>query len=64
MHNGSMVSFHTMVAYFPGDRNQKILQSYVVMSDVLSHNTRTIYKIPSHITIIKEDNHLVKKYSI
>lgn len=42
--NQAMVSLHTMVAYFPQQHDQR-LQSYVAVSDVLSHNATVVYTI-------------------
>jgi DNA-binding transcriptional regulator GbsR (MarR family) len=42
--NQSMVSLLTMVAYFPQQLDQR-LQSYVAVSDVLSHNATVVYTI-------------------
>lgn len=55
-----MVSLHTMVAYFPGaPRN---LQSYVAVSNVISHNATAVYDILKKIIpIIKEDYPVTKK---
>lgn len=53
--NASMVSLHTMVAYFP-DSIGKSLQSYVAVSDVLSHNATSVYTILHKVfPKIKED---------
>lgn len=60
--NASMVSLHTMVAYFPGDRASGILLSYVTVSDVISHNAIAVYAILKKIIpIIKEDYPVNKK---
>lgn len=60
--NASMVSLHTMVAYFPGDRAPRNLQSYVAVSDVISHNATAVYDILKKIIpIIKEDYPVTKK---
>lgn len=60
--NTGMVSLHTMVAYFPGDRAPRILQSYVTVSDVISHNAIAVYVILKKIIpIIKEDYSVNKK---
>lgn len=60
--NASMVSLHTMVAYFPGDRAPRNLQSYVAVSDVISHNATAVYAILKKIIpIIKEDYPVTKK---
>lgn len=60
--NTSMVSLHTMVAYFPGDRAPRNLQSYVAVSDVISHNATAVYDILKKIMpIIKEDYPVTKK---
>lgn len=60
--NTSMVSLHTMVAYFPGDRIQRSLQCYVAVSDVLSHNATAVFTILKKVLpIIKEDYPLVRK---
>lgn len=60
--NASMVNIHTMVAYFPGDRAPRNLQSYVAVSDVISHNATAVYDILKKIMpIIKEDYPVTKK---
>lgn len=60
--NTSMVSLHTMVAYFPEDRAPRNLQSYVAVSDVISHNATAVYAILKKIIpIIKEDYPVTKK---
>lgn len=60
--NASMVNIHTMVAYFPGDRAPRNLQSYVAVSDVISHNATAVYDILKKIIpIIKEDYPVTKK---
>ncbi|CAC5387896.1 unnamed protein product [Mytilus coruscus] len=46
--NQSMVSLHTMVVYFPKDHGQR-LQSFVDVSDVLSHNATVVYTILTKI---------------
>lgn len=42
--NQAMVSLHTMVVYFPKSQGQR-LQSFVAVSDVLSHNATVVYTI-------------------
>lgn len=60
--NASMVSLHTMVAYFSEDRAPRNLQSYVAVSDVISHNATAVYAILKKIIpIIKEDYPVTKK---
>lgn len=60
--NASMVSLHTMVAYFSEDRAPRNLQSYVAVSDVISHNATAVYAILKIIIpIIKEDYPVTKK---
>lgn len=63
--NASMVSLCTMVAYFPGDRAPRNLQSYVAVSDVISHNATAVYDILKKIIpIIKEDYPVTKKIQL
>jgi hypothetical protein len=60
--NASMVSLHTMVAYFPGDGTQRSLQSYVAVSDVLSHNATAVFTILKKVLpMIKEEYPLIRK---
>ena len=42
--NQAMISFHTMVMYFPKSQGQR-LQSFVAVSDVLSNNATVVYTI-------------------
>ena len=54
--NATMVSLHTMVVYYPPGSEQT-LQSYVAVSDVLSHNATSVYTILKKvIPILKEEN--------
>ena len=52
--NQAMVSLHTMVVYFSKSQAQR-LQSFVAISDVLTHNATAVYTILKKlIPILKE----------
>lgn len=53
--NAAMVSLHTMVVYFP-EGSGKHIQSYIAVSDSLTHNAPTVYCILQKlIPILKEE---------
>ncbi|XP_069139329.1 uncharacterized protein [Argopecten irradians] len=43
--NAAMVSLHTMVVYYRPDEDERGMQSYVAISDVLSHNAVSVYAV-------------------
>jgi len=53
--NAQTISLHTMVAYFP-DGHHKTVQSYVAVSDSISHNATVVYCILQKVVpLLKED---------
>ena len=53
--NQSMVSLHTMIAYFPSDHDKK-LQSYVAVSESLAHNATAVFSIMKKVVpVLKEE---------